>query len=544
VLRTQKLREIFVRTFGILTMAGLLCVIGNGCAHSSGVIPVSNTRTALNDGRFVTALFEKAKGRVLKDADYDQYIDPSVTGADRALARKLMKLMPANARGDFVYYDPNTGRLISNNRDLVRQAVVTRGWVTDKPRPVTPTITQSIARSPRVHYVDSCSPKDPYTGSGPYYRMVSKCGFAGGLGVVNIPCNSSYMPSGDSGYVYFELANGARSDSYLIEGGLNYNSDYYNTSDPQHTGIVPYFRSTFGQQYTNLNETGFHYSCTLPFMIAHGMVNAPASTSKYTYTYTAQLGPDFNPFAFWQGTKYLDFQHPFWAFYGTPTSLDHPSVDAANVPTPCSTCSISRVTSIAQPIDRNDGAYFGTTNSGSQIHWAQVEFGEWLTGCQENGSGWCYFSASRNSQRYYGGEESWSPFALLRVIGPTQSGFGPWETYDGITTYSSLYANSDVQAGGDFSSVTTPSCTADSYGYCIAWDSGYTDNGDYGSDAWGNRCQYWTPLSSESWYIETPTEVLQQVSHSVVDDGTQSCSSIDQWTPYEPSVEFGDPNLP
>ena len=55
----------------------------------------------------VPNVFAQARGRVLRDGDVDAYIAKSVTGADRLLARELMALMPANQRGDFVYFDPS-----------------------------------------------------------------------------------------------------------------------------------------------------------------------------------------------------------------------------------------------------------------------------------------------------------------------------------------------------------------------------------------------------------------------------------------------------
>lgn len=57
--------------------------------------------------------FASAVGKSLSIAEIDHFIDPSVTGADRALAEQLMESMPSNMRGDFVYIREN-GTILSN----------------------------------------------------------------------------------------------------------------------------------------------------------------------------------------------------------------------------------------------------------------------------------------------------------------------------------------------------------------------------------------------------------------------------------------------
>lgn len=47
------------------------------------------------------------------DADYARFIDPGVAGADRSLAIKLLKFMPPEMRGDFIYVN-QYGRILSN----------------------------------------------------------------------------------------------------------------------------------------------------------------------------------------------------------------------------------------------------------------------------------------------------------------------------------------------------------------------------------------------------------------------------------------------
>lgn len=69
--------------------------------------------------------FSAAQGKPLTPDEIGSYIDPSVTGSDRALALQLMEYMPSNLRGDFVYMFP-AGRLMSNNPELLKYASATR----------------------------------------------------------------------------------------------------------------------------------------------------------------------------------------------------------------------------------------------------------------------------------------------------------------------------------------------------------------------------------------------------------------------------------
>ena len=85
-----------------------------GCSHGGKVVPAQTSaqsvgQSALASNAALPNIFEAARNKKLRDADLDAYIDPSVTGADRALAHKLMRIMPPNQRGDFVWFDPATG---------------------------------------------------------------------------------------------------------------------------------------------------------------------------------------------------------------------------------------------------------------------------------------------------------------------------------------------------------------------------------------------------------------------------------------------------
>ncbi len=165
----------------------------------------------------VPNLFATAVGKNLSDAAIDSYIDASIVGSDRKLAHTLLKMMPRNRRGDFIYYDGK--RLLSNNLALLPYAQLT-AWHSAVPTAVASTERVTTRSSPRKPAsVGACSPPDPYTNSGPYVREVGNCGFTGGWSIVNLKCGTTQLntPYYENGYMYMEerAANGQ-----FYEGGM------------------------------------------------------------------------------------------------------------------------------------------------------------------------------------------------------------------------------------------------------------------------------------------------------------------------------------
>jgi hypothetical protein len=196
-------------------------------------------------------VFASAKGKPLTDADIDGYIDASVVGADRVLARHLMSLMPANHRGDFVYLS-RAGHLVSNNPIWAARAKITRGTL----ERATP---GSASRRHKADYSDTCSPPNPPTrAGGPYVRLVSTCGFSAGWGFVSVPHGTSRFGAGEAGHLYFEIQ--APNQGTTTEGGF----EYYNDAS-----IAPYGRSTAAEYastnngYLQLTNGGARFSPTV-----------------------------------------------------------------------------------------------------------------------------------------------------------------------------------------------------------------------------------------------------------------------------------------
>ncbi|HTW82633.1 MAG TPA: hypothetical protein VMD91_01045 [Candidatus Sulfotelmatobacter sp.] len=505
----------------------------------------------------VETLFDKAQNlKLTSDADYAPYIDGSITGSDRALAIRLMRLMPPAARGDFIYVDEVNDRIFSNNPALAARVTYHDDlpplpshdpkYLARKRKGTTfarPSGSAAVAskRSPLdMNYSNTCSPPQPFEGSGPYARLVSQCSFTGAIGFVDIECGYSDMDIGDSGNTYFEVINGHSQNAQSSEGGLTYYTDNWDgTADL--TGIAPYYRNSGTGKYTNLNANGFHYDCGEVITIAHG----PVVGTGLEYTFTG-LPSGYNPYTYWAG-QIINFDHPAWEFDKQAPNWGASGKDSVGVPTPCTQCSIAEVTSIATECfdengqsyacDVNDGSVFGVTDDGrNAIAWNQVGFGDWLTGCNQNASV-CTLEYSTTYTNYYGGLQEYDAgndnpdIVAVNGDGPNPTSYGPWQTYVGIALpddddgYDDPNYNTARGPAGSFTSSGPPTCTIDSYGYCFDFKVGHFTANSAGT---------------VYYYIENAQHVLLEYSVSRPD----TCPETLTWSPAEPKVALGDPNLP
>lgn len=529
----------------ILTLTVASAAIFSGCHGSSRAIPstilsgASKSHSAASSAA-VPDMFSKARGLVLADGDLDKYISPGLPSADRALAHRLMKQMPPLQRGDFVYLS-RSGHLVSNNAALLREIVVTQSS------------THSVASghvatglpvgsvhphsSLRPLYDAPCTgnpPNPPPTPDGAYVREVSQCGFTGGLAFVNVPCGYSNFNSGDAGYLYFELVGRSQS---LTEGGVQYNSD---------SSLQPYMRSTaYGYLTTTMNDYNQHYTCGQDIVMAAGATSDGTDTYVEIGLVPSSCDPEQN---FCEQQEFTPSQVA-WLFYAAPGDYTGSGVDGAGFNTPCTSCTIARVTAIGQSgvaTYSEDGSYFGTLPGGlgSHINWMQVTFGDWGTDCHD-GTTLCTINSSSYPPAYYGGQQVYPTYSAASATTSNQSGYGPYESYDAIDLIPGDSLASS--APGSFSEpLPPPLCASDSEGYCALHTSAH------GSAS----CGYHLKQINGRWY-EIPayysTNVMYavyngSVQRNIVDDqvtesGT-SCIRSDVWTPGEPRVMYGDANLP
>jgi hypothetical protein len=411
----------------------------NGAAQKSAVSQQKYSASApapLTPDRFAAA-----QGQTLTDAQIDSYIDSSVTGADRALAHKLMAFMPPNLRGDFVYMGSD-GHLVTNNPALLQNTQFTHGTNST----VATTQARGVARP--MDYSSSCSPANPPNPSGgAYIRQVSQCGFNAGWAFVNIPCYSASLAAGENGLAYFEVTGVGQSE---VEGGV---------FTPDGSTFDPYLRSSSYGGYESLIGATNREACGENIFIAHGIEQSGA----FTFTLIGD-GSSYNPQSVWVNESDVSPANASWLFGPGPSGITDPGNDALGNKSPCLQCSISQVTALAQTDSSGnpvatpnlDGSYFGVTSNGTgsnDVNWLQVAFGNWGSNCVA-GTTLCTLYTSNDPLLYYGGAQNY-PNSLYAQTNYGLTGYGPYETYDGIAL--PVGSSSDISlrpAAGGF--VTPP----------------------------------------------------------------------------------------
>jgi hypothetical protein len=390
-------------------------------------------------------MFAAAPLRALTDAEIETYIDRSVTGADRVLAHRLMASMPPNRRGDFIYLS-KSGHLVSNNPAWAAGAKITRGTLASSAG------AKSFRRA--SDYSDACSPPNPPSkAGGPYVRLVSTCGFAAGWGFVSVPAGTSSFGAGEAGHLYFEIQ--APHQGTTTEGGFEYYSD---------ASIAPYGRSTAAEYsgvnngYLQLTNGTARYLAGNKLAIFHGLTDSGLKV----FTNSGELPAGLDPATEWITSEQVALVNPGWLFFDAAGDMNGAGTDPLGNFSPCTGCSVSKVTSIAQngTISWNaSGAYFGVDSNGdNSIEWNQVAFGNWANDC-EPGTSLCTFMTSNNPYSYYGGPQYY-PDSSVSQADMAATTYGPYESYDGIDTWSDIYPSKAVRRPlGGFTEPLPPPAT-------------------------------------------------------------------------------------
>ena len=158
-----------------------------------------------SNGGTLQSFSDALNAKLLSDDDYAAFVDPGVVGTDRALAIRLLELMPPGMRGDFLYVD---GKHVVSNRLSLAGGV----------RFARPGDPQQLLRGldSNVRHEQSYP---PLGGSGgPYLRHYSAQGVNAGYGYATVPCDSAFAGS-DNGFMYFN-AYTADSSGSVVDAGL------------------------------------------------------------------------------------------------------------------------------------------------------------------------------------------------------------------------------------------------------------------------------------------------------------------------------------
>ena len=242
-----------------------------------------------------------------------------------------------------------------------------------------------------------------------------------------------------------------------------------------------------------------------------------------------------------------------WLFYSVPSGfIDHSGYDPAGIYTPCTGCSVSKVSSLAQSYTSTwtaDGSYFGDDQLGhNTINWMQVMFGNEKSNCYQ-GSNLCTFEHSANPFVYWDGSTEYYPDSELSQVNYLSTGYGPYETYDGLNPG----ANAPRFPAGGFTAPLPPTppppptCNIDAYGYCAVL---------FRSASSGtltcyilNRPHNFASTRTYIFKIFDAITLIGIFTHTVnyydaSPDGACPSVSDDSWDYGEPSLLLGDPNLP
>lgn len=460
--------------------------------------------------------------------------------------------MPPNLRGDFIYVGPPGYHVMSNNPTLLKYVSFGAAVQRNAPQGQVPAKTTAPLKK-KWSYSSSCSPPDPPRDGngnpnprGAYVRQVSQCGFTAAWAFVNVPCGNTMFAAQngqqvDAGFLYFEIRG---SQGSLTEGGLQYNRD----NDP--LGIQPYVAAPTGRP--TLNNGTAKYGCGQDLGILHGIT----ADAKYTYTAIGQVpagvcSPETN---FCNGNTF-QFNNQAWIFqpaYGDILYSANARDRAGNV-SPCIQCSITKVTSIAQTQTQDyqiDGSYFGLNFGASQpmIHWMQVAFGEWESDCTP-GTSLCTFDYSADPTIYYGGTQNYpNDLVAQDILSPF--GFGPYESFASIDLSCGGCQRSKPAAAFREPPPPLP-CTADSQGNCTllqartvtsSCNTGWT--GIHGQPVFEHGYTVVYSVYRKGYpahYLETSSDTERLTAPQ---NPPGHCTKQSFWSPGEPRVQYGDPNLP
>jgi len=229
------------------------------------------------------------------------------------------------------------------------------------------------------------------------------------------------MPSGDNGYLYFEIRGSAGS---LSEGGLDYYSD---------SSIAPYQRVNCSANpggFCNLTNGSARFIAGELLAIFHGVTQS----GSLLFTNVGGVPDYINPQTAYVTSQEITLINSAWIFDASQPDTTGIGTDPAGNYSPCMKCSVSQLTTIAQSGATSyaiDGAYFGVDDYGDNtINWMQVAFGNWGSDC-EPGTTLCQFYVSNNPFVYYGGPQYY-PNDSISQSDYAVTGYGPYETYDGI----------------------------------------------------------------------------------------------------------------
>ena len=157
------------------------------------------------------------------------------------------------------------------------------------------------------------------------------------------------------------------------------------------------------------------------------------------HTFTMIGIPDKDPAVYYLSPNGAYWHSGVWSFFNPPNDVFQPGPDPGGMQSPCTGCSISRMTTIAQNGGYNpySQSYFGVQRYGSgsprlSIHWEQVTMGQLVQPCTTGQTqATCTLKFFTDPNVWGGGFQNF-PNAYVSESAAVNNSNDPYETYDGI----------------------------------------------------------------------------------------------------------------
>ena len=340
---------------------------GNAFLPQHAVVPGQSAPLRLSSSTSFSS-FASMVGKDIAAADIDRFIDPSITGPDRQLARQLMWSMPKNMRGDFVYIE-RSGKLLSNRPEIAASMALEHYQLPEH---------SSSGSGRRPLYYPSQGP--PVT-TGAYIKEFSLNGVTALIADVRVDCYKTIFqlgPAGspDKGFLY---SGGSGMDGSSVDAGLQYNNDW--SIQPFVSGVP-----TSTQQWTNQSQ---HYACNTQTV---GNTNGTlgiffGEMTSGTMLFLATGVPEYPPSPSGTFPSTVNWDDGAWVYFPTPGNWHNPGTDANGQSTVCTGCYTKRVTSIGQEggVNFANLSCFGCLDPPyAHIQWGPIEMGQIVDPCPVN----------------------------------------------------------------------------------------------------------------------------------------------------------------
>lgn len=336
-------------------LAGLLAACSSG---AGGVVP--SVQKANDFSR--TPNFSVARNQQLSDADFESFVSPSITGPERERDLDLLKSMPPNLRGDFIYIDAS-GHVTSNRGVVPGHVEVSH-------------VTLPGSRGPlgRLHSLYT-PPTDASTG--PFVRVYSQPNVSAAFGYATVNCNTSNV-GGDHGFMY---------QGTFDPNGNGYDAGLQYTNDQRIDPFVNLGGNNY--VYTGWNATPNRYQCFNGSNNMHVLVSSGILNGTTGFLFTALVNGDPTTTLLPPNQVPVIPAASSWVFFNLPGGFQAQPGNFSygsgwNIPSPCANCIEKLMTSIGFATGNNfsnDISCFGACDGTATNHWDQVVMGELVQPC-------------------------------------------------------------------------------------------------------------------------------------------------------------------